>query len=173
MDLTRAHDALQIASRMHEDTNHKYGETLPYSFHLAMAGQIALKYKHFIPEEDFGDVLAAVYLHDTIEDTRQSYNDIKKMFGTSIADMVWSVTDNSGRNRKERKNFQRIRDNKYGSFIKLCDRIANVLAGFIEGSTNQMYWNEFEEFHNELYTITFDKMWTDLENLLRTKTWKF
>src|SRR5690349_10537303 len=39
------------------------------------------------------DVLKAALLHDVIEDTDKSYDDILEKFGQGVADMVWDCTD--------------------------------------------------------------------------------
>ena len=38
-------------------------------------------------------VIAAALLHDTFEDTRTAYDEVRSMFGTQVADVVIEVTD--------------------------------------------------------------------------------
>jgi (p)ppGpp synthase/HD superfamily hydrolase len=67
-------------------------------------------------------------LHDILEDTPLSYNDVKKEFGEKVADIVYDVTDELGKNRKERKErtYPKIRANHDAILVKICDRIANA-----------------------------------------------
>src|SRR5262245_24207467 len=48
-------------------------------------------------------VLAVAYLHDTVEDTEASIEDILKAFGEEIAELVYWVTDAEQGKRKIRK----------------------------------------------------------------------
>ena len=45
---------------------------------------------------------SAGYLHDTIEDTDTSYRDLFDRFGEEVAELVYAVTSELGRNRAER-----------------------------------------------------------------------
>jgi (p)ppGpp synthase/HD superfamily hydrolase len=78
-----------------------------------------------LPEE----VLIAVILHDVIEDSDMTYNDIKSEFGENVAEIVYAVTDELGKNRKERKEktLPKIVANPEAIMVKLCDRISHYL----------------------------------------------
>jgi|AntAceMinimDraft_12_1070368.scaffolds.fasta_scaffold37445_3 (p)ppGpp synthase/HD superfamily hydrolase len=94
----------------------------PYTYHLKQVVKIA---------NDFGydqRVLVASGLHDVLEDTELSYKDIKKAFGEGLTEIVSAVTDELGRNRKERKQktYPKIIANSKATVVKVCDRIANV-----------------------------------------------
>lgn len=97
---------------------------------------------------------AAGWLHDSMEDGRLSYNDIRKHFGFQIAEMVYAVTDELGRNRKERKakTYPKIRANTDAVAIKLADRIANMEHGLAtENKLSSMYQAEHKEFVEALF----------------------
>ena len=71
----------------------------------------------------------ACWGHDLIEDTRTSYNDVNSKLGVHVADIVYAVSNEKGKNRKERANdkyYEGIRETLGAVFVKLCDRIANV-----------------------------------------------
>jgi len=111
--------AYLVAEKAH--ANQTY-DIYPYFYHVKMVAKIA---------EDLGydeSIVIACILHDTLEDTTLSYNDVKKAFGFEIAEIVYAVTDELGRNRKERKvkTYPKIRNNWKAVAVKLCDRIANV-----------------------------------------------
>ena len=69
---------ISFAIEAHNNTNHLY-DGKPYSVHLSMVSMIAQKYIDCIPEQAQSDVLSACWLHDTIEDCRMTYNDIKQV----------------------------------------------------------------------------------------------
>lgn len=104
----------------------------PYYCHLFEVAEFA---KSFMKEAPGGylpsELKAAAWLHDIIEDAGYSYNDVRKVFGEQVADIVFAVTNDAGKTRKERAGenyYAKIRDNPGAVYIKLCDRIANVTA---------------------------------------------
>ena len=158
--------AAKFAIKVHDvEANQKYGEGLPYSYHLAQVRSVAYQFKHLIPEEFHEQVFAACWLHDTIEDARQTYNDIKKEFGEEVADIVYALTNEKGRNRKERANYKYyagIRETRFAPFVKMCDRIANVKYSQSSGSKMfAMYHKENGEF---LYNLAQEN--TEMGNYL-------
>lgn len=76
--------------------NQKYGNR-PYFNHLEQVVTTLERFRISNPH-----LLAAGFLHDVIEDTDASYNDVKKVTNTVVAELVYAVTDELGRNRKER-----------------------------------------------------------------------
>jgi (p)ppGpp synthase/HD superfamily hydrolase len=88
----------------------------------------------------------AAFGHDLIEDTRVTYNDVKEKMGEEVADIIYALTNEKGKNRKERGNekyYEGIRNTKGAVFIKLCDRIANVQYSKMTGSRMfEMYKKE-------------------------------
>lgn len=117
-----------FAIKAHRATNHCYGK-YPYEFHLFMVCNQVLEYKHLLSQDDFILALKAAFLHDVIEDARVTYNDIKKKFGIPVAEIVYALTNNKGRNRDERADdsyYNGIRTNPLFIFVKLCDRLANI-----------------------------------------------
>jgi hypothetical protein len=82
-------------------------------------------------------VIFSGYYHDSIEDARQSYNDILKVARSLLTEeqalmateIVYALTNEKGRTRAERANdkyYAGIRQTPYAPFVKLCDRLANV-----------------------------------------------
>jgi (p)ppGpp synthase/HD superfamily hydrolase len=143
-----------FAIKAHENVNHLYGNR-PYAFHLNMVVEAAQAFIHHIPEADRDTVLAAAWLHDTIEDCRLTYNDIVELAGTPIADIVYALSNEKGKTRKERANdkyYEGIRHTPYARYVKLCDRIANVKHSQSEQSPMfAMYQKENENFVSKLF----------------------
>jgi (p)ppGpp synthase/HD superfamily hydrolase len=143
-----------FAITTHESVNHLYGSR-PYAFHLSMVVEAAQAFIHHVPEEDRETVLAASWLHDTIEDCRLTYNDIVELAGIPIAEIVYALSNEKGKTRKERANnkyYQGIRETPYARYVKLCDRIANVKHSQTEQSPMfVMYQKENENFMSKLF----------------------
>lgn len=138
----------------HKNTNHMYAEYLPYEYHLRMVVGVFERFKHLVEEIKREDVKMACFGHDLIEDARISYSDLKKELGHYVADLVYALTNEKGKTRKERANdkyYEGIRSEKYGIFVKMCDRIANVEYSKMSGSRMfEMYKKENEDFIKSL-----------------------
>ena len=162
--------AKDYAIRRHREVNHHYNALYPYAFHLQMTVEIANKFIHLIPEEARPNVLGGCWVHDIIEDARETYNNVLKATNETIAEYAYRCTNEKGRTRKERSNvkyYTGIKSYKFCTFIKLCDRIANVTFSITEKSGMiNMYKKEYGSFRENLYDGRFQEMWDHLDNLL-------
>lgn len=164
----------------HIKTNHWYDQYLPYEFHLRMVAQAAKDFIHLIPDSNDGEtqfrdnVTMAAYGHDLIEDTRVSYNDVKEVLGLQAADIIYAVSNEKGKNRKERANdkyYEGIRNTPGAVFVKLCDRIANVqYSKMTKSRMFEMYKKENDEFmvklgYDDTNTHPYFEMFSYLVNL--------
>lgn len=155
--------AKEYALESHRETNHLY-DGKPYEVHLEMVVNVAKRFIHLIPQEQQENVLSACWLHDVIEDCRQTYNDVKNQTNFEVAEIVYALTNEKGKNRKERANdkyYLGIKTTPYAVFVKLCDRIANYEYSISVGSRMAaMYEKEMELFcdaiYNEKYQPMFD-----------------
>jgi len=161
--------ALLIAEKAHQ--NQTYGGVYPYMFHIHQVVEIAEN----LECED--DIIVACALHDTLEDTELSYNNIKNEFGENVAEIVYAVTNELGRNRKERhaKTYFKIRANWKATVVKLCDRIANMEHSkkYNDGML-KMYLKEDDDFCSELAFPhdahdVISRAWERLDKLSLTK----
>lgn len=162
--------AKDYAIRRHREVNHNYDALHNYAFHLQMTVDVAKKFIHLIPSEEREDVIGGCWTHDIIEDARETYNNVKKATNKVIAEYAYRCTNEKGRTRKERANdkyYAEIKEYKHTTFIKLCDRIANVSFAKENGSSMlDMYEKEFNNFYEKLYDGRYDEMWDHLKNLL-------
>lgn len=162
--------AKDYAIRRHREVNHHYDAVHSYAFHLQMTVEIADNFIHLIPEEDRPDVLGGCWVHDIIEDARETYNNVKKATNKVIAEYAYACTNEKGRTRKDRANkkyYDGIKGYKHATFIKLCDRIANVTFSIEnKSSMTDMYRKEFADFYNHLYDGRYQDMWDHLKELL-------
>ena len=161
--------AKRFAIRAHRSTNHKY-DGKPYSVHLKMVVEYAIKYIHLIPEDKRAILIAACWLHDTIEDCRVTYNDIKKIFGKEIAKIVYALSNEKGKTRAERANpkyYKGIRDTELASYAKTCDRLGNSKYYQMKGSDMlDKYRKEAFKFEIELYRPEYAVMFDELNEIL-------
>lgn len=97
------------------------------------------------------------YLHDVLEDTNCTFEEIWKEFGWKVAQLVFLVTDEPGSNRKERKEktYPKINSSIDAILLKMCDRLANASATKkYSPKLFEMYKNEHENFKRLFkYTI--------------------
>ncbi len=122
--------ALQFASAKHRNQRRKDADASPYINHpiavahlLATTGQVS----------DIATLMAAV-LHDTIEDTETTPEELEAQFGTAVRRLVEEVTDDKGLEKKVRKKLQ-IKHapglSRSAKIIKISDLSCN-LADIIE-----------------------------------------
>jgi guanosine-3',5'-bis(diphosphate) 3'-pyrophosphohydrolase len=117
--------ALSFAAHKHRDQRRKDAEASPYINHpIALAEVLA-------GEGGVTDleVLAAALLHDTIEDTATTLEELQKNFGERIAGMVAEVTDDKELPKAERKRLQIERAggiSRGAKLVKLADKICNL-----------------------------------------------
>jgi guanosine-3',5'-bis(diphosphate) 3'-pyrophosphohydrolase len=117
--------ALAFAAHKHRDQRRKDAEASPYINHpIALAEALA-------GEGGVSDVevLAAALLHDTIEDTDTSLEELKREFGGRIAGIVMEVTDDQALPKAERKRLQIERAaglSTGAKLVKLADKICNL-----------------------------------------------
>ena len=155
-------EARMVAVKAH--SNQSYDEIFPYEKHLDDVVDVLKRFGFS------GKYIVAGYLHDSIEDDGISYNDIKKHFGVEVAEMVYCVTDELGRNRKEKKEktLPKTASNPDAIILKLGDRIANIE----HGGKVDMYKKEQQEFKGALYLNTPNdgkEMWNYLDRLIDNK----
>ena len=97
--------ARKFAINAHNNVNQEY-DGKSYETHLTIVSDYAEKYLHLfgpdISSNDKETILASAWLHDTIEDCRKTYNDIKTEFNVDVAEIVYSLTNEKGKNRKIR-----------------------------------------------------------------------
>lgn len=147
MEMDKA-KAIAFAIRAHK--GQKYGDH-PYAIHLADTAAVASSY-------GLSDkIIVCCWLHDTLEDTDTTKEDIEREFGKEVAYVVFAVTDEPGANRKARKakTYDKTAANKDAVLVKLCDRIANIDACLRDENAGllSVYRNENAEFFKRLSVL--------------------
>ena len=146
--------AIEWIKYQHDSTNHKYDDYLPYEYHLRQVVKFARKFINLIPQESQDTIIYGAWGHDLLEDTRVSYNDVKKVVGVEAADLIYALTNEKGKKRSERANdkyYEGICSTPFAVYVKLCDRLANVeYSKMTGGRMFEMYEKENEEFGKKL-----------------------
>jgi len=114
-----------FAAHKHRDQRRKGAEASPYINHpIAVANVLANEAGISDPK-----ILAAALLHDTIEDTDTTAQELELEFGREIAAIVAEVTDDKSLPKQERKRLQIEHANTLSAqakLVKLADKICNV-----------------------------------------------
>lgn len=117
--------AAAFASEKHSKQRRKDADASPYINHpLGLANILA-------NEGDVTEVsvLAAALLHDTVEDTETTIEEIEENFGSDIAKIVAEVTDDKNLSKEERKRLQVVKSaskSDGAKLVKLADKICNL-----------------------------------------------
>jgi guanosine-3',5'-bis(diphosphate) 3'-pyrophosphohydrolase len=117
-------EAIAFAAEKHRHQRRKDAEASPYINHpIALAS--------LLKREGVDDVavLCAALLHDTIEDTNTTADELRVSFGETITSVVLEVTDDKTLPKDERKRRQvqhapTLSDR--AKLVKLADKICNV-----------------------------------------------
>lgn len=123
--MNRLISALAFAAHKHRDQRRKDAVASPYINHpIALANVLA-------NEGDVDDerVLIAAVLHDTVEDTETTEQELIREFGQEIASIVLEVTDDQLLPTAERKRLQveyAGRISRQAKLVKLADKICNL-----------------------------------------------
>ena len=117
--------ALSFAAHKHRDQRRKDAEASPYINHPIALAEVLTGEGGVTDLE----VLAAALLHDTIEDTATSLEELRAQFGERIAGMVAEVTDDKDLPKADRKRLQIEHApgiSPGAKLVKLADKICNL-----------------------------------------------
>ena len=146
-----------------------YG-SLPYYIHLEAVSRLA---------SPFGtDAMIVAQLHDVVEDTQTSVEELAADFGYVIADAVAYMTDGKQKDRYSRKADinQRLASldvteeaGRIALIVKACDRLANVRASL---RSPEHYFERYQQEHPHFREAVYrrglcEAIWWELDNLLR------
>lgn len=117
--------AADFAAQKHVTQRRKGAAQEPYINHLA---EVALLLTQATNGED-AEVVAAGWLHDTLEDTETEREELEVIFGQHIASLVAEVTDNKSLPKAERKRLQietAPKKSPQAKLVKLADKTSNL-----------------------------------------------
>ncbi len=117
--------ALAFAADKHKNQRRKDADASPYINHPIALANLLLNEAGVEDQR----VLVAAILHDTIEDTDTTEQELVKHFGKDIADIVLEVTDDKALPKAERKRLQiehAAHISRRAKLVKLADKICNL-----------------------------------------------
>ncbi len=118
--------AIDFAAHKHRDQRRKGVEASPYINHPIDLANILCN------EGGITDpvILAAALLHDTLEDTKTSWEELRGQFGEEVADVVAEVTDTKWIKQKDTRKRLQISKASHSSVraraVKIADKISNL-----------------------------------------------
>jgi len=124
-DVSQLVDALAFAAEKHRMQRRKDVEALPYINHPIALARVLCN------EGGIGEfkVLSAALLHDTIEDTNTTIDELRARFGEAVANIVLEVTDDKSLDKQVRKAFQVEHApllSREAKLVKVADKICNL-----------------------------------------------
>lgn len=115
-------------------------------------------------------VLAAAFLHDVVEDTDTTLEEVRTLFGEEVASLVRALTKPKGVSRRAgaEKYYAQIASTPFATTLKLADRISNVEKSWFERDSRLfMYRREYPLFREKLRVEPLDPthyaLWDSLD----------
>jgi (p)ppGpp synthase/HD superfamily hydrolase len=122
-------DALRFAAAAHAGQTEQ-GSELPYLVHVVSVAAEVIAALPTMPELDADLAIACALLHDTVEDTQVTLDDIRARFGDSVAAGVAALTKDtllSDKSYAMADSLRRIKEQpREIAIVKLADRITNL-----------------------------------------------
>ena len=120
-------EAADLAARRHSGMQRKGRGNEPYINHLAEVANLLST----ATEGADAELVAAGWLHDSIEDTETTHRELAEKFGERVAALVVEVTDDMTLPKDERRRRQVVeapRKSPGAKLIKMADKISNIRA---------------------------------------------
>lgn len=117
--------AVAFAAIKHKKQRRKDVDASPYINHPIALADVLANEGGIVDE----NVLCAAILHDTVEDTNTTEQELIDSFGAKIAYIVMEVTDDKKLDKAERKLMQiehAAHASKEAKLVKLADKICNL-----------------------------------------------
>src|SRR5262245_39048450 len=117
--------ALAFAAKKHRDQRRKDAQASPYINHPIELADVLVNEAGVTDVE----VLCAALLHDTVEDTATTPDELVEAFGSRVARIVAEVTDDKSLSKQERKRLQIEHAQQLSTeakLVKLADKICNL-----------------------------------------------
>lgn len=124
MDTVRLVNAINFSAIKHRNQRRKNQEKSPYINH-------PIEVTAFLTNAGITDVniLMAAVLHDTIEDTGTSYEEISLQFGSDVAETVMECSDDKSLDKVQRKKLQIEHAESISTaarLVKMSDKLSNM-----------------------------------------------
>jgi (p)ppGpp synthase/HD superfamily hydrolase len=119
--------AYHFAAARHVHQRRKGEAAEPYMNHLAEVAELVAQATRATDPE----IIIAAVLHDTVEDTDTTAEELKALFGERVAELVAEVTDDKALPKQVRKDLQvehAAQASRGAQIIKLADKTSNLRA---------------------------------------------
>jgi len=117
--------ALAFAAKKHRDQRRMDPAASPYINHPIALAEILSCEADIIDM----DIICSALLHDTVEDTETTQEELEQIFGERISQIVMEVTDDFNLPKTERKRLQiehAAHISEQAKLVKLADKICNL-----------------------------------------------
>jgi guanosine-3',5'-bis(diphosphate) 3'-pyrophosphohydrolase len=117
--------AITFATRKHHGQSRKDEKETPYIFHPLGLVDVLVN----VGKITDTNIICAALLHDTVEDTETTPEELTEIFGAEISDIVMEVTDDKSLDKDVRKQAQIDHAkhlSKQARAVKLADKISNL-----------------------------------------------
>ncbi len=124
-EIHRIFHAVEFAAERHRKQIRRNKEKTPYIIHPLLVAQYLL----VTGKVTDTDILMAALLHDTIEDTETSLDDLQQHFGYRVQRLVEELTDDKHLPKEERKRLQienAASKSQEAAHIVLADKLSNL-----------------------------------------------
>ena len=135
MNIKKVIEAINYAAKKHQNQRRKNKEKTPYINHPIEVANTLADVGNVVDE----NTIIAAFLHDTIEDTYATPEEIDKLFGKEVLSIVLELTDDKRLPKKERKRLQvenAPKKTKSAKLVKLADKICNIKSIYNEPPVN-------------------------------------
>jgi (p)ppGpp synthase/HD superfamily hydrolase len=147
-------ETIKFAGFKHSEVNQLIpGTNLPYVIHLSnVTMEVLVAYQNSSADKfDLDFAIQLALLHDILEDTNTSFEEIENLFGLDIANGVNALTKNGSLPKKDKMqdSLNKIKSSRREVWIvKLADRITNL-------QTPPQHWDEqkIENYKKEAIDI--------------------
>ena len=154
--LTNLEDVIMFASLAHNDQK-MYEPKVSYLTHVvSVASNVLEAYYNGKEKFDLDYALKVAILHDTLEDTNATYDDIVSKFGEEVARGVKALTKDENIEKDDRMmdSIKRIKEcRREVAIVKLADRVYNLRCAPESWSKEKIegYKKEGQFIYDELY----------------------
>ena len=168
--------AIIFATRAHSGTYRK-GTSIPYIVHPIEAAAIVS------PITDDPDMIAAAVLHDVVEDTDATVDEIRLFFNERIANLVEAESENKRKNlppqetwmirKMETLEFLRNKADRDAKILALADKLSNMRAIHRDQNiVGDLLWERFNEKDKSKHGWMYRQVADALSELSDTFAWQ-
>lgn len=168
--------AIIFATRAHSGTYRK-GTSIPYIVHPIEAAAIVSTMT------DDPDMIAAAVLHDVVEDTDATVEEIRFFFNNHIARLVEAESENKRKDlppqetwmirKMETLNFLRNDADREAKILALADKLSNIRAIHRDQNTvGDKLWERFNEKRKDKHGWMYRQVAEALSELQDTFAWQ-